>query len=86
MICIYDRYDECHGECGGCPQEVKNTCYYCEAEKDIFFYQDKYICSHCLAEQLIAAEDDVIFDFAERHSDLLALYLSRRFDDERVSV
>lgn len=86
MICIYDRYDECHRECESCPREEKHACYCCGAQRDVIFYHGEYICSHCLAEQLIAVEDNIIFDFAERHSDLLAIYLNRYYSDERTSV
>lgn len=86
MTCIYDKFDECCGECPGCPREENRVCRYCKAQKDVIFYYGKYICSHCLAEQLIAIEADIVFDFAERHSDLFSLYLSHHFSDEKVSV
>lgn len=77
MNCIFDRDDECTGNCPNCTMYKHNKCCECGATGKLKLYEDgEYYCPDCLAEKLIGQTNGFIAMFLDRNVEDFAKYLS----------
>ena len=77
MNCIFDRDDECTGNCPNCTMYKHNECCECGATGKLKLYEDgEYYCPDCLAEKLIGQTNGFVAMFLDRNVEDFAKYLS----------
>ncbi len=77
MNCIFDRDDECTGNCPSCTMYKHNECCECGATGELKLYKDgEYYCPDCLAEKLIGQTNGFVAMFLDRNVEDFAKYLS----------
>lgn len=77
MNCIFDRDDECTGNCPNCTMYKYNECCVCGATGKLKLYEDgEYYCPDCLAEKLIGQANGFIAMFLDRNVEDFAKYLA----------
>lgn len=77
MNCIFDRDDECTGNCPSCTMYQRNECCECGATGKLKLYKDgEYYCPDCLAEKLIGQTNGFVAMFLDRNVENFAKYLS----------
>lgn len=80
MNCIFDRDDECTGNCPNCTMYKHNECCKCGATGKLKLYEDgEYYCPDCLAEKLIGDSELVapLAAFLDRNVESFAEYLAK---------
>lgn len=77
MNCIFDRDDECTGNCPSCTMYQRNECCECGATGKLKLYEDgEYYCPDCLAEKLVGQTNGFVAMFLDRNVEDFANYLS----------
>lgn len=77
MNCIFDRDDECTGNCPSCTMYKHNECCECGATGKLKLYEDgEYYCPDCLAEKLVGQTNGFVAMFLDRNVEDFANYLS----------
>lgn len=77
MTCMFDRDDECTGNCPSCTMYKHNECCECGATGKLKLCEDgKYYCPDCLAEKLIGQTNGFVAMFLDRNVENFAKYLS----------
>lgn len=80
MNCIFDRDDECTGNCPSCTMYQRNECCECGATGKLKLYEDgEYYCPDCLAEKLIGDSELAapLAAFLDRNVESFAEYLDK---------
>lgn len=78
MNCIFDRDDECTGNCPSCTMYQRNECCECGATGKLKLYEDgEYYCPDCLAEKLIGQTNGFAAMFLDRNVEDFAKYLAK---------
>lgn len=78
MNCIFDRDDECTGNCPSCTMYKRNECCECGATGKLKLYEDsEYYCPDCLAEKLIGQTNGFVAMFLDRNVEDFAEYLAK---------
>lgn len=78
MNCIFDRDDECTGNCPSCTMYKHNECCECGATGKLKLYEDgEYYCPDCLAEKLIGQTNGFVAMFLDRNVEDFAKYLAK---------
>ena len=78
MTCMFDRDDECTGNCPNCTMYKHNECCECGATKKLKLYEDgEYYCPDCLAEKLIGQANGFVAMFLDRNVESFAEYLAK---------
>ncbi len=78
MNCIFDRDDECTGNCPSCTMYKHNECSECGAIGKLKLYEDgEYYCPDCLAEKLIGQTNGFVAMFLDRNVEDFAKYLAK---------
>lgn len=77
MTCMFDRDDECAGNCPNCTMYKCNECCECGATGKLKLCEDgEYYCPDCLAEKLIGQTNGFVAMFLDRNVENFAKYLS----------
>ena len=76
MICMFDRDEQCFGECPHCTRKVDVECCNCGSTKKLVTYEGEEYCPECLAEKLVADVDGVVSDFIDEHFDLFVKHVA----------
>lgn len=78
MNCIFDRDDECTGNCPSCTMYKNNECCECGATGKLKLYEDgEYYCPDCLAEKLIGQTNGFVAMFLDCNVESFAEYLAK---------
>lgn len=78
MNCIFDRDDECTGNCPNCTMYKHNECCECGATGKLKLYEDgEYYCPDCFAEKLIEQANSFVAMFLDRNVEDFAEYLAK---------
>lgn len=65
MTCMFDRDEQCFGECSNCVRHEEPECCNCGTTQKLVTYDGERYCPECLAERLLAEADEKIASFVD---------------------
>lgn len=76
MTCMFDRDEQCFGECSNCARHEEPECCNCGTAQKLVTYDGEKYCPECLAEKLVADVDSVVSEFIDEHFDLFVKHVA----------